>query len=91
MLKLRSYGYVLSGPFFMLCVCGVYLFSFLFSFSFPLRLLGMEGGHIWVVCSSWKHGIGKVFFIFYYGFVFFLTIHFIVCLGGGMRGAWMRK
>lgn len=36
--------------------------------------------------------MGKVFFIFYYGFVFFLTIHFVVCLGDGMKGlgwGWM--
>jgi len=29
-----------------------YTFFFIFSFSFPLRLLEMEGGHIWVVCLS---------------------------------------
>ena len=35
--------------------------------------------------------MGKVFFIFYYGFVSFLTIHFVVCLGDGMKMVWMRE
>lgn len=48
--------------FFMLCGRGIPFF--IFSFSFPICLLEMEGGHIWVVCLSWEAWNGEgVFYI----------------------------